>query len=69
MRGWLPVQVAGGRADGWSLASGVEHLADCIREGRQPLISAEHARHCLELMLKAMEAARTGVAQELVTTF
>lgn len=69
VRGWLPVQVDGGRAGGWSLASGVEHLADCIREGRQPLISAEHARHCLELMLKAVEAARTGVAQELTTTF
>lgn len=68
IRGWLPVQVDGGRT-GWSLASGVEHLADCIREGRQPLISAEHARHCLELMLKAMEAARTGVAQDLSTTF
>jgi predicted dehydrogenase len=68
IRGWLPVQVEGGRI-GWFLASGVEHLADCIREGRRLLISAEHARHCLELMLKAMEAARTGMAQELTTTF
>jgi predicted dehydrogenase len=65
--GWLPVQLGGNTR--WSLASGVEHLADCIREGRKPIISAEHARHCLDLMLASMEAARTGVAQEVSTTF
>ncbi|HEX2035345.1 MAG TPA: Gfo/Idh/MocA family oxidoreductase [Chloroflexota bacterium] len=67
LRGWMPVPIEGAR--GWSLASGVEHLADCIREGRKPVISATHARHCLEVMLKSMEAARTGVAQEVSTTF
>ncbi|MGH2354604.1 MAG: Gfo/Idh/MocA family protein, partial [Chloroflexota bacterium] len=67
VRGWLPIVIEGAR--GWSLASGVEHLADCLREGRRPVISAEHARHCLEVMLKSMEAARTGVTQELSTTF
>jgi predicted dehydrogenase len=72
--GWLPVQAGqggpGGRGGGgWSLASGVEHLADCIREGKRPVISAEHARHCLEIMLKALDAAHTGAAQELRTSF
>ena len=47
----------------------VEHLADCIREGKRPVISAEHARHCLHVMLASMEAARTGAAQEVSTTF
>ena len=65
---WRPVQVEGG-GRGWTLASGVEHLADCIRTGQRPVISAEHARHCLEVMLAAMEAARTGVAQEVRSTF
>jgi len=65
--GWMGVGVDGAR--GWTLASGVEHLADCIREGKKPAISAEHARHCLELMLASMEASRTGAAQELNTTF
>jgi predicted dehydrogenase len=64
--GWLPIQTGGGR---WSLASGVEHLADCLREGKKPVISAEHARHCLDIMLAAMRASRTGQAQELSTTF
>ncbi len=47
----------------------VEHLADCLREGRQPELSLAHARHALEIMLKAMESARTGAALDLETTF
>jgi predicted dehydrogenase len=67
VRGWLPIEMPS--AARWSLASGVEHLTDCIREGRRPVISAEHARHCLDVMLASMAAARTGVAQEVSTTF
>ena len=68
--GWMPVQLGDGRgAPSWSLASGVEHLAQCILQGKQPVISAQHARHCLEVMLKAMEASRTGQAQEITSTF
>lgn len=47
----------------------VEHLADCVREGKHPVLSAEHARHALEIMLKVTEAARTGRTLELTTTF
>jgi hypothetical protein len=47
----------------------IEHLADCLREGRQPELSLAHARHALEIMLKAMESARTGTALDLGTTF
>jgi predicted dehydrogenase len=74
--GWMDVQPdpVPGRSStapqpAWSLSSGVEHLVDCLREGTRPEITAQHARHCLELMLKAMDASRTGVAQELTTTF
>jgi predicted dehydrogenase len=38
----------------------VEHLADCLREGRQPVASGHHARHVLELMLAAERSAREG---------
>ena len=47
----------------------VEHLVDCVREGRQPVLSADHARHALEIMLRAIESARSGRAVELRTTF
>lgn len=47
----------------------VEHLAECLRDGRKPTLSAEHARHTLEIMLKALESARTGQAIPLETSF
>ncbi len=47
----------------------VDHLVDCVREGRKPALSAEHARHALEIMLKAIESARTGRALDLTTSF
>lgn len=47
----------------------VKHLAECVRDGVHPILSAEHARHALEIMVKAIESARTGQAVELTTTF
>lgn len=47
----------------------VEHLVDCVWEGKRPDLSAEHARHALEIMIKCTESARSGRALELETTF
>jgi predicted dehydrogenase len=47
----------------------VKHLADCVANGSHPVTSAEHARHALEIMVKAIESARSGQALELRTTF
>lgn len=47
----------------------VDHLVDCLDSGQHPVLSGEHARHVLEIMLKADESARTGRALELQTTF
>lgn len=47
----------------------VKHLADCVNEGRHPILSAEHARHALEIMLMSIESARSGKAIELRTEF
>ncbi|MBO0702860.1 MAG: Gfo/Idh/MocA family oxidoreductase, partial [Candidatus Dormibacteraeota bacterium] len=46
----------------------VDHLIDCVN-GATPVLTGEHARHALEIMLKADESARTGRAIELTTTF
>jgi predicted dehydrogenase len=48
---------------------GMLHLVDCIQRGQAPLLSAEHARHVLEIMLKAPEAAHEGRTIDLQTTF
>jgi len=47
----------------------VKHLAECLAENKHPVLSAEHARHALEIMLMSIESARTGRAIELRTTF
>jgi predicted dehydrogenase len=47
----------------------VKHLVECINEGKRPVLSADHARHALEIMIKAIESARSGRAIELTTTF
>jgi predicted dehydrogenase len=53
------------------LARGVliEHLADCLRDGIQPIASGRHARHVLDVMLAAQRSAREGRVIDTVTTF
>jgi len=45
------------------------HFVDCIRNNRQPIPSGTLARHSLEIMVKAAEAADSGQTQTLETTF
>jgi len=47
----------------------VKHAAECVRDGVHPVLSVEHARHALEIMLKSIESARSGKAIDLETTF
>lgn len=45
------------------------HLAECIREDREPELSAEQARHVIEIIDKTYESAHLGQTLDLVTTF
>jgi predicted dehydrogenase len=47
----------------------VDHLVDVLRSGDKPVMSAEHARHALEIMLAVTTSAREGRHVELTTTF
>jgi len=47
----------------------IDHLADCVAARRQPILNADHARHVLEIMLKAKESARSGQAVAVESTF
>ena len=53
----------------WHWTDGLCHLIECIRQGTRPLVSPEHARHVLEIMLKAQESGREGRALEIESTF
>ena len=50
-------------------AEDVAHWAECVAQGKRPVLSAEHARHVVEIMEKASVASRSGQAQDLTTTF
>ena len=47
----------------------IMQLVDWIREDRPTIVTAEHARHVIEIFDAAYISARTGRAQELQTTF
>jgi predicted dehydrogenase len=70
--GWIVPRSQSGFADSqqrYQRAILVKHLVDCLAEGKHPVLSAEHARHALEIMLKATESARSGKVLDLTTTF
>jgi len=69
--GWITPRASGAdtQQQKYRRAIMVKHLADCVAENKHPILSAEHARHALEIMLKAIESARSGQAIELTTTF
>jgi predicted dehydrogenase len=43
----------------WPWTDGLRHLVECVQDGTKPLITPEHAYHVLEIMVRAMEAARS----------
>jgi predicted dehydrogenase len=47
----------------------IRHLVDCILNDKEPIPSAEHARHVIEVIERGYDAARTGQVQELRTAF
>lgn len=55
------------RDDDW--VQGVAHLVDCVRHDTEPVNSATHARHVLDIMLTALRSAREGRVLALQTTF
>ncbi len=70
--GWITPRGRGGadaQRQRYRRAIHVKHLVDCLVEDKHPVLSAEHARHALEIMLKAIESARSGRALDLATTF
>jgi predicted dehydrogenase len=57
---WAEVPVEHERESGPDHLLGVQHLVDCIQDGRAPIPSAEHAIHVLEVIEAARRAATEG---------
>lgn len=67
-RGWFKVYSDRG-SKRWSIEQGVGHVVNCLREGRKPLNTGEHARHVIEIIEKARESAALGSILPLASTF
>jgi predicted dehydrogenase len=69
IRGWSKVEVvppAGPLPQ--QAVLGLVHAIECLTQDRKPILSGERARHCIEIVEKAFEAAHTGVTQALEST-
>ena len=53
----------------WSWCDGLNHLVACILSGAKPVVTPEHAYHVLEIMVRAQEAGREGVAKDVASKF
>ena len=49
--------------------TGVRHFIDCVRRVAQPILTAEHARHVLDITLKAYASIADGATHRTETTF
>ncbi|HEU5086476.1 MAG TPA: Gfo/Idh/MocA family oxidoreductase, partial [Roseiflexaceae bacterium] len=68
--GWITPRLSQGDSQQrYRRAILVKHLVDSLRADTHPVLSAEHARHALEIMLMAIESARSGRAIDLRTSF
>ena len=56
-------------APDWPWTDGLNHLVECIQRRTPPRVTPEHARHVLEIMLKAQQAGRDGNARTLESSF
>jgi predicted dehydrogenase len=45
------------------------HMVDCVLTGEQPVVTAEHARHVIEIIELGYASAQSGLTQALTTTF
>jgi predicted dehydrogenase len=51
------------------IGAGPAHFVACLRGEEQPILTAEHALHVLEIILKATQSASEGCAEGLETGF
>ena len=58
-----------GLTDESILESGPRHLLDCLAGRAEPVMTADHATHALEIMRAAQTAMQTGRAVDMTTTF
>ncbi len=66
--GWAR-DVAAPRDDVGVVETGVRHFVACLLGEERPVLTAEHARHVLDVILKAYASIEDGRAHHTETTF
>jgi predicted dehydrogenase len=51
------------------IETGAAHFVACVRGDEAPILTAEHARHVLDVVLRAYESIADGHSREIETTF
>jgi predicted dehydrogenase len=51
------------------IETGAAHFVACVRGDEKPVLTAEHARHVLDVVLRAYESIADGRSREIETTF
>lgn len=67
-RGWDERRVPHARQGGPDHVLGIEHLADCVQSGQEPLLSVERAIHVVAIIEAAAQSAREGRTINLTHT-
>jgi predicted dehydrogenase len=65
---WQPVGDMA-REEFGAVAAGARHFVACLLGRETPVLTAEHARHVLEVILKAYDSVADGQTHEIETTF
>jgi predicted dehydrogenase len=66
--GWQ-LGVAAPRDEVGVVEAGVRHLVDCLRGRATPVLTPEHARHVLDITLRAYDSIADGASHRTTTTF
>ena len=69
IEGWARAHPPVPSEHGNLIGAGVPHFVACVRGEEAPILTAAHATHVLELILKAGESAASGETLNLETTF
>jgi predicted dehydrogenase len=57
------------RTESGVVAAGARHFVACLRDGTEPVLTAEHARHVLEVTLAAYASIADGRSHAIKTAF
>ena len=51
------------------VGAGVAHFVGCLRGGEEPGLTAEHARHVLDIIVKTYASIADGASHDTETAF